>query len=100
MVEVDLQTKIQKLELDTIKAVTELQKDVQSLTREVTNLAQQIQRMSENYVTIAQHSEDIADLKSDLKVAKKVGTSRAILVGVLTSLITAVLVYEVTTLIK
>jgi len=41
----DIQNKIQKLELDTIRVVTELQKDVQNLTREVANLAEQVQKI-------------------------------------------------------
>lgn len=96
----DIQTKIQKLELDTIKAVTELQKDVQNLTKEVANLAQQVQKMSENYVTVIKHNEDISEIKSELKVAKRAGAVRSILVGLFVSLITAIVTFEIMQFIK
>ena len=62
----EIQNKIQKLELETIRAVTELQKDVQVLTKEVVNLTAQIQKMSENYITAVDHNEDIANVKSNI----------------------------------
>lgn len=92
----DIQDKIQKLELDTVKAVTGLQKDVQILTSAVSSLTEQIKRMSENYVTMKQHTEDISDLKSDLKIAKRVGMVRSILFSVLTALLTAITIFEIT----
>lgn len=95
MIEKDIQNKIQKLELDTIRAVTELQKDVQNLAREVANLAKQVQRMSESYVTSAKHAEDIGELRKDLAIVQKSGNVKAILVGILTFLITALLSIEV-----
>ncbi len=91
----NIQAKIQKLELETIKAVTELQKDVQNLTKEVTNLTRQIQKMTENYVTVIQHNEDMSELRLDLKTAKRVGFVRSILTGLLATLITAIVTFEV-----
>ena len=91
----DIQSKIQKLELETIKAVTELQKDVQTLTREVANLASQVQKMTENYVTTIKHNEDISELRADLRSAKKVGIIRSVLVGTLSTVLTALVTYEV-----
>ena len=95
-----LQSKIQKLELDTIRVVTELQKDVQNLTREVSNLARQVQKMSENYVTNAKHAEDISELRKDLLIAQKSGNVKATLVGILTAVITALLTMEIAKIIK
>jgi hypothetical protein len=100
MTNIDIQSKIQRLELDTIKAVTELQKDVQSLTKEVANLADQVQKMNENYVTNKQHSEDITELRADIQVAKRIGIVRSILFGVLTAVITALVTTEVLRIIK
>ena len=96
----DIQVKIQKLELDTVRAVTELQKDVQNLTKEVSNLAAQVERMNENYVTVAKHSEDVAELKADIVLAKKIGMVRSILFGVLATIITALVTLEITKLFK
>ena len=87
--------KIQELELQTVKAVTELQKDVQALTSEVTKLTEQIQKMTENYVTKVDHIEDITGLKADLIAAKRVGVVRTILVGLLTAALTALVTFEV-----
>lgn len=95
MIEKDIQSKIQKLELDTIRAVTELQKDVQNLAKEVANLAEQVQRMSENYVTSAKHAEDISEIRNDIILVRKAGNVKSVLVGVLTFLITALLSIEV-----
>jgi hypothetical protein len=100
MTNIDIQSKIQRLELDTIKAVTELQKDVQSLTKEVANLADQVQKMNENYVTNKQHSEDITELRADIQVAKRIGIVRSILFGVLTAVITALVTTEISRVIK
>ena len=96
----DIQTKIQKLELDTVRVVTELQKDVQNLTKEVSNLANQVQRMSENYVTSIKHAEDISELKADIATAKRIGVIRSIMFGVLTAVITALVTTEVLRAIK
>jgi len=100
MTDTKLQSKIQKLELDTIKVVTELQKDVQNLTREVANLAEQVQKMSENYVTNAKHAEDIAELRKDLLLVQKSGNIKATLVGILTTVITAMLTFEIMQIFK
>ena len=96
----DIQTKIQKLELDTVKAVTALQKDVQHLAKEVANLASQVERMNENYVTTAKHTEDVASLKAEIAVAKKIGMVRSILFGVLATVITALVTIEISRVIK
>lgn len=100
MADTKLQSKIQKLELDTIRVVTELQKDVQNLTREVANLAEQVQKMSENYVTNAKHAEDIAELRKDLLLVQKNGNVKATLVGILTAVITAMLTFELMQIFK
>lgn len=96
----DIQTKIQRLELDTVKAVTALQKDVQNLAKEVANLASQVERMNENYVTTAKHTEDVASLKAEIAVAKKIGMVRSILFGVLATVITALVTIEISRVIK
>lgn len=95
MIEKNIQDKIQKLELDTIRAVTELQKDVQNLTREVANLAEQVQKMAENYVTNSKHAEDLAEIRKDLIIVQKAGNVKSILVGVLVFIITALLSIEI-----
>ena len=100
MTDTKLQSKIQKLELDTIRVVTELQKDVQNLTKEVANLAEQVQKMSENYVTNTKHAEDIAELRKDLLLVQKSGNVKATLVGILTAVITAMLTFELMQIFK
>jgi len=100
MTDTKLQTKIQKLELDTIKVVTELQKDVQNLTREVANLAAQVEKMSENYVTVVRHTEDVSELRKDIAIVQKSGNIKATLVGILTAVITAMLTFEIMKIFK
>jgi hypothetical protein len=95
MIEKNIQDKIQKLELDTIRVVTELQKDVQNLTREVANLAEQVQKMAENYVTNSKHHEDLAEIRKDLLLVQRSGNVKSILVGVLVFIITALLSVEI-----
>jgi len=95
MIEKNIQDKIQQLELDTIRAVTELQKDVQNLTREVANLAEQVQKMADNYVTNSKHAEDLAEIRKDLIIVQKAGNVKSILVGVLVFIITALLSIEI-----
>lgn len=95
MTQEDMQSKLQKLELDTIRVVTELQKDVQSLTKEVANLAEMVKQMSKNYVTLIQYNEDQRDLRQELAHAKKIGIIKQIVVGLLSSVMTAVVVYEI-----
>jgi hypothetical protein len=87
--------KIQQLELDTVRAVTEMRGDIKSLTVEVKRLNDSISRMSENYVLKEDHVKDITDLQKGLREAKKIGTIRAILYSVGTAVITAIVVYEV-----
>ena len=100
MTDSKLQSKIQKLELDTIKVVTELQKDVQNLTREVANLAAQVEKMSENYVTVVRHTEDVSELRKDIAIVQKSGNIKATLVGILTTVITAMLTFEIMQILK
>ena len=100
MTDTKLQSKIQKLELDTIKVVTELQKDVQNLTREVANLAAQVEKMSENYVTVVRHTEDVSELRRDIALVQKAGNVKSILVGILTAVITAMLTFEIMQILK
>ena len=100
MTDSKLQSKIQKLELDTIKVVTELQKDVQNLTREVANLAAQVEKMSENYVTVVRHTEDVSELRKDIAIVQKSGNIKATLVGILTTVITAMLTFEIMQIFK
>jgi len=100
MTDTKLQSKIQKLELDTIRVVTELQKDVQNLTREVANLAAQVQKMSENYVTVVRHTEDVSELRKDIAIVQKSGNIKATLVGILTTVITAMLTFEIMQIFK
>lgn len=96
----DITHKIQKLELDTLKAVTELQKDVQSLTREVSKLASAVQKMTENYVTLIQHNEDYNELRGELRHVKRIGFMKQVLVGLFSSILTAVVVYNIMQIIK
>ena len=100
MTDTKLQSKIQKLELDTIRVVTELQKDVQNLTREVANLAAQVEKMSENYVTVVRHTEDVSELRKDIAIVQKSGNIKATLVGILTAVITAMLTFEIMQILK
>ncbi len=87
--------KIQQLELDTVKAVTEMRGDIKNLTVEVKRLNDSISRMSENYVLKDDHIQDIESLRQGLREAKKIGTIRAILYSVATAVMTTVVVYEV-----
>jgi hypothetical protein len=42
--------KIQKIELETVKAITELKSDVKNLTETIKDLRMTIQTMADNYV--------------------------------------------------
>lgn len=86
----NVQERIQKLELDTIKAVTELQKDVQGLTREVVSLAKQIQRLTENYETIASHKEDVDELWKAIAALGKKGSIEKLLTALFTTIFISV----------
>jgi len=92
--------KIAKLELDTVKAVTEMRGDIKSLTNIINDLKNSINRMTENYVTKEEHLKDITDLKTQLSEAKRVGRSRSILTGILVAIFTTVITYEAMKLIK
>lgn len=87
--------KIQQLELDTVKAVTEMKGDIRNLTTEVKRLNDSIARMTQNYVLKEDYIEDKEAFKKELREAKKIGTIRAILYALFSAVITAVVVYEV-----
>lgn len=92
--------KLQKLELDTVKAVTEMRGDIKNLTITITDLKNSINRMAENYVTREEHLKDVADLKIQLQEAKRVGRLRSVLIAIATSVITALIVFEATKVIQ
>lgn len=92
--------KLQKLELDTVKAVTEMRGDIKNLTATITDLKNSINRMTENYVTKEEHLKDVADLKIQLQEAKRVGRLRSVLIAIATSVITALIVFEATKVIQ
>lgn len=92
--------KLQKLELDTVKAVAEMRGDIKNLTITITDLKNSINRMTENYVTREEHLKDVADLKIQLQEAKRVGRLRSVLIAIATSVITALIVFEATKVIQ
>lgn len=92
--------KIQKIELETVRAVTELKADVKNLTEIIKELRTTIQEMSQNYIKREEYVRDNLELRAELEDAKKAGRVRAILWSVLTALLTSVLIYEVTKAIK
>lgn len=59
----ELQKHIQKIELDTVRAVTKLEGEVKNLTRAVIRLESTVTRMSESYVTKEEYTEDMRNLK-------------------------------------
>jgi uncharacterized protein YlxW (UPF0749 family) len=91
----DINEKIQMLELQTVKAVTELQKDVQQLTSEVCKLAKEIQKMTENYVTKQEYSDKMVELDRELANAKRIGFVRSIYIAILMTGISVIVTYEV-----
>ena len=92
--------KIQKIELETVRAVTELKADVKNLTEIIKELRSTIQEMSHNYIKREEYIRDNLELRTELEDAKKAGRVRAILWSVLTALLTSVLIYEVTKAIR
>jgi len=96
----DIQTKIQKLELETVRAVTELQKDVQQLTGEVVKLATQIQKMTENYVTKEEYLEKMGDFQKDLNKVQRSGYIKSLMTGVISTIITAIVTFELMEVLK
>lgn len=94
------QEKIQELELTTVQAVTELRGDVKNLTEIIRDLRKTIQDMSNNYVKKEEHMSDIAGLKAELKEAKKIGRIRAVLWSLITAVVTSLLIFEMTKLIR
>lgn len=92
--------KLQKIELETVKAVTELKADVRNLTEIIKELRETIQVMANNYVRKEEMVKEVSYLRLDLEDAKKAGKVRAILWSVLTALITSILIYELTKAIR
>lgn len=99
--------KIQKLELETVKAVTELKKDVQHLSQTITSLQKTIEDMANNYVRkdeliqeITLLNGELIEIRKDLEQAKSAGRVRAILWSLFTAVITSVVIYEATRLIR
>lgn len=90
-----MQEKIQQIELETVRAVTEMKVDIRNLTNEVKDLNKTIVRMSENYVTKDEFANYKAETELKLIEAKKAGLVRTITTGVLTAVIVAILTYEI-----
>lgn len=91
-----MQEKIQQIELDTVKAVTEMKVDIRNLTAEVKDLNKTIVRMSENYVTKEEFAVYRADTDENIRDIKRSGILKAITTGVITAVIVAIVTYEVT----
>lgn len=87
--------KIQELELDTVRAVTEMRGDIKNLTEIIKDLKNSINRMTENYVTKEEHLEDITALHEKIRENKTKGRTQTILVGLLTAVLTSVVTYEI-----
>ncbi len=87
--------KIQQLELETVKAVTELRGDIKSLTTEVKRLSETLERNNETYELKEDHERDMKAINDGLKAAIKIGRIRALLYSVVSAIATAVIVYEV-----
>lgn len=95
MVENKVQEKIQQLELDTVKAVTEMKVDIRNLTFEVKRLNDTIARMTDNYVTKEKHNEDLIELQVKIDYIKRAGIRDKIVTGVITAVIVGIVMYEV-----
>lgn len=90
-----IQDKIQQLELDTVRAVTEMKVDIRNLTDEVKKLNETIVRMNENYVTKSQYVEDKAEFDDKIEQIKKKSFQDKILTAVVTTVIVGIVMYEV-----
>ncbi len=106
-----LQDKIAKIELATVRAVTELQAEVKNLTDVVRDLKTELQRRDETFVTITAHARDIQDIYSHISTCKqdtatlkeeaeeahaslsKAGKSKAILWSIFTAVIMLLVSY-------
>ncbi len=95
MVENKVQDKIQQLELDTVKAVTEMKVDIRNLTFEVKRLNDTIARMTDNYVTKEKHDEDLSELEGKINDLKRAGIRDKIITGAITAVIVGIVMYEV-----
>ena len=92
--------KIQKIELETVKAITELKSDVKNLTETIKELRVTIQTMADNYVKRDEFVTYQVDQELKLKEARKAGRVHSILWSLLTAVITTLTVFEITRLIK
>ncbi len=92
--------KLQKIELETVKAVTELKADVKNLTQIIKELRTTIQEMSASYVKREEYVRDSMELREELEASKRAGKVRAILWSILTAVMTSIAVFEITRLIK
>lgn len=91
----DPEHKIQQLELETVKAVTEMRSDIKNLANEVKRLGETIERMNASYVKTEDHDRDIKDLKQGIRAATRIGKVRALLYSLVSAVATAITVYEV-----
>lgn len=98
----DMQEKIQQIELETVKSITELKSDVKNLTRTISSLESTITSMTMNFVRTdtylinqKQIHEELDSLRSDLRASKRTGVVKGVLWSVLTSLVTVVVTYIV-----
>ena len=92
--------KIQKIELETVKAITELKSDVKNLTETIKELRVTIQTMADNYVKRDEFAVYQADQDTKIDEVKKAGRVHSILWSLLTAVITTLTVFEITRLIK
>ena len=92
--------KIQKIELETVKAITELKSDVKNLTETIKELRVTIQTMADNYVKRDEFAVYQADQNTKIDEVKKAGRVHSILWSLLTAVITTLTVFEITRLIK
>jgi len=96
----DAEQKIQQLELETVKAVTEMKGDIKTLTNEIKKLNETVSRMTENYVTKTEYEKDQSELDSKIVEVKKAGNIKALLFSITSAVVTAVIVFEVMRLIR
>lgn len=92
----NINIRLQKLELDTVKVITGLQKDVQSLTSEVCKLTDKIEKMTENYVQKEEFLDRCREMDKRIDRANKIGWVRSTLFGVLATVITVIVTFEIT----
>jgi hypothetical protein len=91
----DAEQKIQQLELETVKAVTEMKGDIKNLTNEIKKLNDTVSRMTDNYVTKTEYEKDQQDLDNKIEEVKKSGNIKALLFSITSAVVTAVVVFEV-----